>query len=381
MSEDMLETKRPKVTFVWIQFGPYLMDRCESAAAALPDSDIVGVEIASQSAGHLYSWEPQGNGQGFTKTTLFPGDSYEQAGWFGRIRGLVRGVVGIGARHNFLCHYNMPSIFVLAVVLRLMGRKVFIMNDSKFDDRSRSLWQEIPKWLFLLPYNGALVGGRRHRDYLSFLGLHGRPMAEGFDTVSMARLRTLAGAATGRSYLERDFVVIARLIAKKNLPLVIAAYQLYREMAGSNARGLKVLSSGELSSALQAEVKSRNLSGVTFTGYVDDAEMARHLAGGLALILPSIEEQWGVTVNEAMFLGVPVLCSDNVGARDGLVRNGINGYVFAPDDAESLAAMMARMGEDEGHWNALVKGALDRAPLGDVHRFGEGVRTLVEAPR
>lgn len=383
MSESVPSSSRQKISFVWIQFGPYLMDRCEAAAAALPDSDIVGIEIASKSA-NQYSWAPQGNGQDFTKTTLFSGNSYEQTGWLPRTWKLIRGVVQLGARHNFLCHYNMPSIFLLAVTLRLLGRKVFIMNDSKFDDRPRSLWREIPKWLFLLPYNGALIGGRRHRDYLSFLGFKNRPMAEGFDTVSMTRLRMLAASSSERqeiSYSDRNFVVIARLIAKKNLPLIIAAYQLYREMVGVNARGLTILSSGELQSALEAEVRQRNLAGITFTGFVPDEEMVGHLARGLALILSSMEEQWGVVVNEAMFLGVPVLCSENVGARDGLVRSGVNGHVFESNDPEGLAMLMVELGDDEARWRKLARGALDRAPSGDVYRFGEGVQALVKAVR
>ena len=381
MSEETHVVRRPRLTFVWIQFGPYLMDRCEAAALELPNYDVVGVEIASKSTSH-YAWAPQGNGENFTKITLFPDDTYDRTGWLKQTWLLIKGVVGIGAKHNFLCHYNMSSVFVLAVILRFLGRRVFVMNDSKFDDRPRYLWREILKWFFLLPYNGALVGGRRHQEYLSFLGFQGRPVVEGFDTVSMARLRTLAEvppAPEGTPFAKRCFITVARLIAKKNLPLVIAAYQLYRSKAGIDARELTILSSGELAEALKADVQMRNLLGVTFTSFVPDADMSRHLGDALALIMPSIEEQWGVAVNEALFLGVPILCSENVGARDGLVRNGLNGYVFNPDDAAGLAHWMEELASNETRWRSMATSSLVLAPSGDVSHFGTGIRSLIEA--
>lgn len=382
MSDAPVEAGRSRICFVWIQFGPYLMDRCEAAAAALPGREVIGVEIAARSARHEYAWASQRDGGSFRKETVFPDDSYDRAGFLGRTWTLVRSVIGLDARHHFLCHYNMPSVFALAVVLRALGRRVFVMGDSKFDDRPRTLWREMVKRLFLMPYNGALVGGRRHREYLQFLGFKCRPIAEGFDTVSMTRLRALAAvppAPDGVPFAGRRFVVVARLIAKKNLPLVIAAYGLYRRQAGDAARELVILSAGDLAEALQAEVRARNLQGVTFTGHVSDEDMARHLGAALALILPSIEEQWGVAVNEATFMGVPVLCSENVGARDTLVRNGINGFVFGADDVEGLAHLMADVASDEDRWRALAAAALVRAPLGDVDRFGEGVRALIAA--
>ena len=207
-------------------------------------------------------------------------------------------------------------------------------------------------------------------------------MVEGFDTVSMARLRTLAEvppAPEGTPFAKRCFITVARLIAKKNLPLVIAAYQLYRSKAGIDARELTILSSGELAEALKADVQMRNLLGVTFTSFVPDADMSRHLGDALALIMPSIEEQWGVAVNEALFLGVPILCSENVGARDGLVRNGLNGYVFNPDDAAGLAHWMEELASNETRWRSMATSSLVLAPSGDVSHFGTGIRSLIEA--
>jgi glycosyltransferase involved in cell wall biosynthesis len=370
---------RPSILFVWGQFGPYHQDRCK-AAAGLPNHTVMGLEIANNSS-HHYAWDPI-EASGFTKITLFPGKTYEEAGRLNRLLALVREGVRAGARYNFLCHYDQLEIFILATVLRFLRRRVFIMWESKFDDRPRSLWREMLKWVFLRPYTGVLNSGIRSRAYLAFLGMAGRPIANGYDSISVERLRAQAGspaAPDGASFRQREFLVIARLVAKKNLSLVIAAYDLYRRNNPENARNLVFLGTGPLDAALKAEVSARGLSGIRFAGFVQAEGVAHYLSHALALILPSIEEQWGLVVNEALALGVPVLCSENVGARDDLVRDTENGYVFAEYNAEHLADLMGLISGNETRWRAMATASSKRADLGDTSHFADGVRALIAA--
>ena len=58
-------------------------------------------------------------------------------------------------------------------------------------------------------------------------------------------------------------------------------------------------------------------------------------------VLPSRHDGWGVVVNQAIAAGLPVICSDAVGAAADLVSNGVNGYVFPSGNVEQLAEAMA----------------------------------------
>ena len=78
-------------------------------------------------------------------------------------------------------------------------------------------------------------------------------------------------------------------------------------------------------------------------------------------------------------MGVPILCSDRVGARDSLVRAGVNGYVFEPDNAQGLARLMGQISGDETLWRAFAEAALSFAEKGDATRFAEAVAELVGA--
>jgi glycosyltransferase involved in cell wall biosynthesis len=368
-----------RIIFVWQQFGPYHMDRCEAVAQYLGSRfEVIGVEIAS--SGAVYAWEKSGAGVSFGKETIFPGRSYEELGFVARLFGLIRHCFRARAKHVFLCNYEHPHIFLLAASLRLLGRRVFVMQESKLDDRQRFVLRELAKALLYLPYNGVLAGGARTLSYMQFLGFREENVFEGYDTVSVQRIRHLAGVAPapdGVPYDQRHFTIIARFIPKKNLNMAIAAYDGYRGLVGNNARELHLCGAGELEESLRRDVEKRRLEGVRFLGFLQADGVARVLASTLALILPSTEEQWGLVVNEGLAMGVPILCSDNVGARDTLVRAGLNGYVFQPDCPEGLAYLMHRLANDEAEWRSFAQASAALAAKGDTKQFAEAVAAAV----
>ena len=89
-----------------------------------------------------------------------------------------------------------------------------------------------------------------------------------------------------------------------------------------------------------------------------------------AFILPSLWEEWGLVVNEAMASGLPVVVSETVGCAEDLLKPGSprvpinlsahqsarltrlagrirqNGFVFNPNSVESLADVLIFLEED-----------------------------------
>jgi glycosyltransferase involved in cell wall biosynthesis len=371
----------PAVAFVWGQFAPYHRDRCAAVAARLSGRYRVrGIEIASRN--ELYDWAPSGDTDDFEFHSLLPGRSWQETSRRERLSALIADLRRDERGPVFLCHFDQLEIFLIALWLRLKGRAVFIMQDSKFDDRPRKLWREIGKALLYLPYRGALASGARTRDYLRLLGVAERRIALGYDTLSIDRIRRLSGAPPapdGAPFAARHFTAVARLVPKKNLALLIEAYDLYRREAGESPRDLVLVGNGPLEAELRADVARRGLAGVRFAGFLQEDGVARTLADSLTLILPSTEEQWGLVVNEALAMGLPVLLSENVGARDELLKSGVNGYIFEPDNATGLAQLMARLADDEAEWRRLCDGANARASRGDVARFADAVAQLIGA--
>ncbi len=370
---------KPSVIFVWENFGPYHVDRLEAAGAAVGATHrVIGVEIAGSSS--IYAWDRTDETTGIERETLFPNRAFASISVWQQLSALLRACAKARARHIFLCHIARIDTFFVALALRVLGRRVYVMTESKFDDKPRSLWFELLKKIVYLPYNGALVGGRRHGEYMRFLGFKPESIIPGYDTVSIDRVRRLAGsppAPGGISYRDRHFTIVARLVPKKNIAMALDAYAEYRRMAGPEARELRICGSGELEAELRQRARDLGLADEIFRGFIQAPDIARTLASTLALILPSTEEQWGLVVNEAVAMGVPILCSSNIGASDLLVRNAVNGFVFEPDNPAGLAYFMTKLAADEEEWRKLAAGSLRFASLADTRHFGAAVAHIL----
>ena len=373
---------KPALVFSWEMFGPYHMDRLEAVGRRLGHLyEVVGLEVGSKS--HTYAWDSTGGGQNFRKITLFPGQSKADLSVFAVYRALLRTCRAVDARYVFLCHYEDPDVFALALTMRLLGRKVINMNASKYDDKPRILWREMAKSIVYAPYQAGIGGSHRTVDYFRLLGLPKDRLFIGYDTLSLDRIRRLAGmepAPGGVPFADRHFTIIARFVPKKNLFRAVEAYDLYRRLAGTGARPLHLCGSGPLEAALRAEVSARGLDDlILFRGFLQEKGIARTLGSTLCLLLPSLEEQFGLVVNEALAMGVPTILSDQCGARDVLIRSGLNGHIVEPDNPEGLARYMLSVAADEAEWRRLSLNGRPFQALADAGFFAESVEKVVVA--
>ena len=74
------------------------------------------------------------------------------------------------------------------------------------------------------------------------------------------------------------------------------------------------------------------------------------MGGALALLLPSVEEQFGIVVTEALSCGIPVILTPACGATV-LVRDFVNGFVIDAANAEGWVEALERMSA-EPEWRA-----------------------------
>ena len=372
---------RPRLLFVWEKFGPYHRDRCEACAAALGEQyDIAGIEVSGVSKEHF--WDTADSATRFRTTVLIPGADLREVPRRRYFRALLAACLASGARHVFLCGYEMPHVFWAAVFLRLLGRHLVVLQDSKFDDKPRRLRFELAKSLLYRPYHAAFVGSSRSAGYLEFLGFPKDRIFLGYDTLSLARLARLAGAAPapeGAPHGERHFTIIARFAPEKNLAMAIEAYAAYCAKAGASARELHLCGAGPLESELREQAARLGLERVRFRGYLQEEAIAKTLAQTLALILPSVSEPFGLVVNEAIALGVPVIVAENCGARDLLLRQAVNGYLIEPDNPEGLAHWLHRLDADREEWSRLARNTQRFRVAADTAAFVAGVERILDA--
>lgn len=127
---------------------------------------------------------------------------------------------------------------------------------------------------------------------------------------------------------EKYFLAGCRLAPYKRIDLVIEAFRII----GSKQK-IKIFGDGVDLPRLQG--LAAGLSNVEFLGRVSETEKAQLYSGATAFINPQ-EEDFGITVVEAMASGCPVIAYGRGGATETVV-SGQTGVFFSEATAESLA--------------------------------------------
>lgn len=133
------------------------------------------------------------------------------------------------------------------------------------------------------------------------------------------------------------FLFIGRLVPPKNLFMLLEAFA---ELLKSHPHArLRLVGGGPLEAALKQHAKALAItSSVEFTGHREDIEAL--LAEADIGVLPSSVEGLSNVLLESMASGLPMIASRVSGSED-LVRTGINGWLFEPDDCAALTACLA----------------------------------------
>lgn len=122
---------------------------------------------------------------------------------------------------------------------------------------------------------------------------------------------------------------VGRLVGLKNVPALIRAFEPLKERAQ-----LVIIGDGEERSALEKFAPF-----ALFTGYLSGDELLAWYNLIDILVLPSTQEAYGTVTGEALMAGAKVIVSKLAGSSS-LVREGENGYVVDPLDADAMRARL-----------------------------------------
>jgi glycosyltransferase involved in cell wall biosynthesis len=131
---------------------------------------------------------------------------------------------------------------------------------------------------------------------------------------------------------------VGRFTEVKRIPLLIEAYE--RARPGFSHRAPLVIVGGfpnEFEGERPQDAIARTgARDVHLAGWHDHQELPDILAASDALVLPSVKEQFGQVIVEAMACGIPAIAVDAYGPAE-IVDHGETGWLVEPDDVVSLA--------------------------------------------
>lgn len=128
-----------------------------------------------------------------------------------------------------------------------------------------------------------------------------------------------------------NFGYVGQLIPRKNVDLML---RVFKEVNVPNTN------------LFLAGCKGVSDDNVHYLGFLNRNDLQEFYKKIDCLILPSIEDSWGVVINEAIQFDCAILASANCGAGLDLVYPGCNGYLFNPLDDTEFRVALRQISED-----------------------------------
>jgi glycosyltransferase involved in cell wall biosynthesis len=130
---------------------------------------------------------------------------------------------------------------------------------------------------------------------------------------------------------------VGRLITLKGLHLLLPVLDRYKPGTWT----LTVAGDGPEYGALQAFASQHDLP-VDFVGFVPRAKLPGLFADHDVFVFPTLKDEWGLVVGEALRAGLPVVGSIYSDAVCEIIEDGVTGWMMRPDSEDSIRAALDR---------------------------------------
>lgn len=238
--------------------------------------------------------------------------------------------------------YNQPTYIALSILCKIYKKPSVMIFDGITigQEEEKNLFKQMIKKLVIKNASAYFANGISGEKF--FHEFYNEPKKKIFNqylTVDIDEIFSLKeNYSETRNSLrnqynitsdEKVLIYSGRVIAIKNLFKVVDALHLIGEQIT-----FFIVGGGELEEELKAYAKKKGVR-IIVTGFLSDQKnVFSHYLMADAFILPSIEEPWGLVVNEAMAAGLNVIVSDRAGCSLDLVKG--NGELIDPYNIESI---------------------------------------------
>lgn len=160
----------------------------------------------------------------------------------------------------------------------------------------------------------------------------------------------------------KPFLIVSRLSPYKKVDVAVNAF---------NKLGLPLVIVGE--GKQKKYLKKIAKENIKVTGWVSDENLANYYANARAFIFPA-DDDFGMTMVEAMSFGVPVIAYKKGGAKE-IVKEGVTGEFFEAQTTEVLADGVRRFIENENGYKK--ENIINRAREFSKERFKKEMMAFI----
>ena len=368
-----------KIAILFANYGPYHIARVKAAyyAAQTKGWNVCGIELARSE--NEYPWKTKLDEIPFPIYSAINDVPLETV----KFRDLFTKLIALLNQNNpdaiAIAGYARPAMLVALLWCLYQRKTAILLSETTENDEPRSCWKEKIKKFLISKYQAALVGGKPHKRYLIKLGMPTDAIFLGYDVVGNEVFYPDQIKSLPSPLNKPFFLAINRFVSKKNLPFLLSAYANYRQLVGNSAWNLILCGDGELRLQIEQLINQLQIQdSVHLPGFLQQDQLLSYLAHAKCFIHASVQEQWGLVVNEAMAAGLPVLVSNRCGCYEDLIIEGVNGFGFDPENSQQLTELMLKISSEESDLHTMGNAALEHIQKFSPDYFAQGLIQAIE---
>jgi len=156
-----------------------------------------------------------------------------------------------------------------------------------------------------------------------------------------------------------DVLFVGRLSAEKGVDRLLLAWERIQDCG----RTLRIVGDGPERGRLEELVRSKRLRNVSFTGFLEHAQMAAIWEQSACSIVPSVwKEPFGMVVLESWAKGRPVI-AHRIGALEEIVSDGTDGLLVPVDAPGALSEAILSILDNPDRGQAMGRAGADRLKI------------------
>jgi glycosyltransferase involved in cell wall biosynthesis len=170
-----------------------------------------------------------------------------------------------------------------------------------------------------------------------------------------------------------EVLFVGSVSFQKGVPYLLEAFKGIKR---SNKR-LRVV--GAVQGEMARFLRGKNTEKVEFLGPIGQSRLVSIMSTSHVLVLPSIQDGFGMVLSQAMACGCPVICSQNTAGED-LVVHGRDGYVIPIRSSEKIRDRLEQLSQDPQLQHRMSEAAVRRVQLlGGWDDYGAAFAQACEA--
>jgi len=271
---------------------------------------------------------------------------------------LWRKIRALHPDHVIICGWYPRSHAILTLLLKLSGISLGLRSDNTLWHTRLTGAKGFLKRLFMAFWPGVFRSwhpvGTLARDYLKTLSMASRPVyffpyavdVDWFirNTAEIRQVRSEIRKQLGFS--SGDYVVMGLMKwSPREDPMTLI--EAFIEAAKKIPR-VRLLLVGD------GELRDKVMSTLKFVpgrwaapGYISYSQLPKYFAVSDVFVHPAQIEPYGVSIQEAMACGLPVLASAGVGAAQDFIEPDVNGDIFPSGDFMRLSNLIEKWAEPD----------------------------------